>query len=42
MTGLVWFVQVVHRSLVATNRLRTASWTAHSAIVLVMVARLIP
>src|SRR4051812_19221054 len=29
----------VHRGLVATNRLRAACWTAHSAILLVTVAR---
>jgi hypothetical protein len=28
-----------HRGLLATNLLRTACWTAHSAIMLLMVAR---
>ena len=31
----------VHRTLVATNLFRTACWSAHAAIVLVMVARLL-
>jgi hypothetical protein len=28
----------IHRALVATNRLRTACWTAHTPFLLVMVA----
>jgi hypothetical protein len=36
------FDPAVHPTLVSTNILRTACWTAHAAILLVMVARLFP
>jgi hypothetical protein len=36
MTGLIWFVQVVHYPLVATNWIRTAAWTFRSLLLLVV------
>ena len=44
MTGVTWFVQVVHYppdgvpELVTGSWLRTVAWTAHSALILAMLA----
>jgi hypothetical protein len=38
----IGFDRETHRALVATNIMRVASWTAHAAVVLVMVGRLLP